>query len=192
MELRELRTSLFGFKKKDVCEYMARLRSELVENLEEDRENDKRTILDLEQRNAELNECISKLSAEKERLLAENAEKERIISALEEDSESANGESTQSANTQAESGCAEAADIIFEAKQFADSLRGKAEKENEELRRENAEYHNRVKNELSQCKSAVGDLRGKIAKTLKDIDADLSKKEDSIAELERKLEIQDI
>ena len=192
MELRELRTSLFGFKKKDVCEYMARLRSELVENLEEDRENDKHTILDLEQRNAELNDCISKLSAEKERLLAENAEKERIISALEEDFESANGENTQSANTQAESGCAEAADIIFEAKQFADSLRDKAEKENENLRRENAEYHNRVKNELSQCKSAVGDLRGKIAKTLKDIDADLSKKEDSIAELERKLEIKDI
>ncbi len=74
MELKDLRTALFGFNKNDVCEYISQL-NYIYEQKEEQKIKEQRAVLEeLNRKNEELNDYASRLNQENTELKRINDE----------------------------------------------------------------------------------------------------------------------
>ncbi len=74
MELKDLRNALFGFNKNDVCEYISQL-NYIYEQKEEQKIKEQRAVLEeLNRKNAELNDYVSRLNQENTELKRINDE----------------------------------------------------------------------------------------------------------------------
>ncbi len=88
MELKNLRTALFGFNKNDVCEYIAEL-NHIYEQKEEQKNKDKREAMkELNRKNEELNDCSSRLNQENTELKRVNDELRKKLALADADMES--------------------------------------------------------------------------------------------------------
>ena len=79
MELKDLRTALFGFKKSDVCEYISQL-NDIYERREAQKSQEQQETMEaLNQKNEELNDCASRLNQENTELKRRNDELQKKI-----------------------------------------------------------------------------------------------------------------
>lgn len=82
MEIGQLKTSLFGFSKEDVYDYIAQRGVDMDTRLKEAREKDAAAAAELRERNSALENDNSRLIRENSRLLKAVEEKDELISSL--------------------------------------------------------------------------------------------------------------
>lgn len=82
MQLKDLKTSLFGFNKNDVCEYISQLNAEYEQKQEQIKKEQSNTLAELNQKNEELNNTVSSLSQENTELIREKESLQKRVSAF--------------------------------------------------------------------------------------------------------------
>ncbi len=76
MELKNLRTALFGFNKKDVCEYIAQLNEEFLRKLDAEKEKRESEAAQLQARLDSYRGYIEKIRDDVTRMLQNDEEQE--------------------------------------------------------------------------------------------------------------------
>lgn len=180
MELKNIKRGLFGFKASGVLEYVSELNRICSEKVEEER-REKQTSLDtLNQKNEELNNRLSGLESENDKLKKQLAEQEEKLAEL-----SAQNEELKS-NTNAQKAVeAEVADILTDARHFAQSLREKAMKENEDFRLENQKNNEAEQQRLAAYAKEVSEIKTAIDSVLTEAKLGLEKAEEAMAVLKK-------
>ena len=186
VELKNLRTTLFGFGKKDVCEYIAQLNEEFSRKLNE---VNKRKNSDAKQLQSKLDELENekiRLEAEKDELQNQIDENEEIISGLKKSLESMKEE-----NLGIRRNSDEVTDILLDVKNFANSLREKAILENDVMRRKNREHNQEIQTRLTAYKSDIGKIHENIIKMLQNMDDSLNQTTAELSAMQEKFDIED-
>lgn len=88
MQLKEMKTSLFGFNKNDVYEYISQLNSVCERKVQQAKEEQRESINTLNRKNEELNDSISALSQK-------NADLKREADCLRENADKANAKAEE-------------------------------------------------------------------------------------------------
>ncbi len=161
MELKDIKTGLFGFKKADVYEYISELNyvcADKIAKCDKDRHND---LENMSIKNEELNNAIVCLETDKDLLLRQIEEKDAVISELRAEICSLK-ESYKNDQGKRDT----IADVIIEAKKFADELRTKAIAENEELQKKSRIAFEARKSELDEYSRKIASLKDAIVSTL--------------------------
>ncbi len=182
MDLQGLKTGLFGFKKKDVCEYISQMNDELGKRLSIEKEKDNATIAELKSKieslSAENSGLKSEIETEKSALNDKLSEKDAIIASLENKIDELKNE-----NIEAHRKNDEVAEIILDARSFANGLREKAIAENDEMCRMNDERNRKLQDRLSSYESEIEKIRWNIQRMLKNMDGQLGDTADDIMTL---------
>ena len=182
MELKSLKTTLFGFSKKDVCEYIAQLNEEFSRKLREANEGKEKENGSIKQLQARL----EKLETENSRLQSELAEKEATIEKLKKSLEDMEDDTLEISKNKAE-----VADILLDVKNFANSLREKAISENNAMRRKNLEYNQEIQGRLTAYKSYVEKIHEDIVTMLQNMDDSLKLTTAELSARQEKFDIED-
>lgn len=179
MELNNMKSGLFGFKKSSVYEYIAdlnRVCSQKVEDAKKDRQS---TISELNAKNTELREKLMCLEGENDVLKREITEKEALIKKLTEENENYRTD-TDKQLALAE----EIAAMLAEAKEFARILREKSIRENEAFIEENRRKNELEKARLAEYSRKVSRVKNEISSVLEETETKLSIAEGKISALE--------
>lgn len=189
MELKEMRTALWGFRKQDVCEYIASLSEELNAQLQAEKEKNRQLQAD-EQENQQtvdqtsadierLNDEITRLNEELAALRQDNAEKEAAAAHWEKTAAALREE-----NQTLRSEKARIADVLLDAKVFAKELRANAIAENEEFRQKNCQANQEIQEQLALYQNRVEQARKHLAALLQGIDGTLASAAEGLKELQ--------
>lgn len=167
MELKKLKKSFFGFEKNSVFEYISELNRICSEKVDNEREESRALLDGLNQKNAELSDKLICLETENSELKKQLREKEEFIANL-----TAQIENRKNAPDE-KSVEAEVADILTEAKRFAKTLREKAVKENDELRRENQKNNEAERQRIAVYSAEISKIKSMIDAVLSEANTGL-------------------
>ena len=84
MELKDLRTGLFGFNKNDVCEYLSQLNNIYEQKQQQKNLEQRKMLAELSEKNEELGNTASRLSQENTELQRANDALQKDLSALQQ------------------------------------------------------------------------------------------------------------
>lgn len=178
MEIRELKSGLFGFRKQSVYEYISQLNRTCSEKVEEARRDKLAALSELSQKNEELNNRVIRLEGENDALRRDRTEKEALISSLNEQIKQLQ-ERTQKSPSD------EIAEIIAEARVFAAGLREKAIIESKAMRVELNRKNDEARLRLATYERSIAEIRAAIDSILENTKERLSETENKISEIER-------
>lgn len=151
MEIRELKSGLFGFRKRSVYEYISQLNRTCSEKVEEARQDKFATLSELGRKNEELNNRVIRLEGENDALMRERTEKEALISSLNEQIKQLQARTQKSPSD-------EIAEIIAEARVFAAGLREKAILESEAMRVEINRKNDEARLRLAAYERSIAEI----------------------------------
>lgn len=174
MEIKELKTSLFGFNKNTVYEYITDLNKTCSDKVEKVKAENKAAVGELSKKNEELNEKNAVLENQISILKREISEKDKLIEKLKADEDE---------RKIAEEGVA---DVLLEAKKFGEVLRQKANEENEKMREENKKANRREQERIEKYSAEISEVKKLIRSILSDTQEKLTQAESEISELKRK------
>lgn len=174
MEIKELKSSLFGFKKNTVYEYIANLNKTCSDKVEKVKAEKKAAVSELSKKNEDLNEKNAVLENQISVLNREISEKDKLIATLKEDTD------------ERKIAEREVADILLEAKKFGETLRQKANEENMKMREENRQANQREQERIEKYSAEISEVKKLIRSILKDTHEKLTQAESEISELKRK------
>ncbi len=178
MELTQIKTSVFGYKKLEVCQYISEINelhaSELEAASAENAElNDKlesaeKSIISEKNTNAELSAEIQRLTEELRASLSKNAELEERIESLE----------LESANYREKSAAISTA--IINAEKCAVAVLDEANAKAEDMISDAVSKVDFQTGRMTAAKEYIAELRRAISDTLKKMDAELAEAENGI------------
>ncbi len=180
MELKDIKSGFFGFNKNSVIEYISQLNHLCAENTEKARLEKAEALAELSKTNEKLNNRVSVLESEvdvlKKQLLERESEIERI-----------NGENEQLKNDVDKKKAVESevAEILTEARNFAQSMREKTIRENEVLRLENQRINDAEKQKLTNYRKNIENVKTVIDSILQTAKTELCQAEEKIDALEK-------
>lgn len=82
MQLKDLKTSLFGFNKNDVCEYISQLNAVYEQKEQQIQQEQQEIIGELNQKNENLNNTVASLSQENTELVREKEAQQKKAACL--------------------------------------------------------------------------------------------------------------
>ena len=94
MELNDLKGALFGFKKHDVCEYIAQINTEFSAKLAEERKEYQQTLEELSAKNEKLYQELVCTATENDELRRERARYKKMLADLQKEMENLKREQT--------------------------------------------------------------------------------------------------
>ena len=94
MELNDLKGALFGFKKHDVCEYIAQINTEFSAKLAEERKEYQQTLEELSAKNEKLYQELVCTATENDELRRERARYKKMLADLQKEMENLKQEQT--------------------------------------------------------------------------------------------------
>lgn len=166
MELIDLRVGMMGFNKNDVCEYISELNNNFSDQLSSQKRESERSLAHMNEKNEELNSSIVRLETEKDELNRKLEKKDEVIAQLQSEIEQIKkqiSDERQKHNS--------IADILLDAKDFADGLRAKAVSENEALRQENLKEYNAERKRISEYRERVDKVKSTLIEALRSMEA---------------------
>lgn len=178
MELKDLKTGFFGYKKGRVCRYISELNSTFGEKLSRQKEESGAIIERLGDKNEELNARVMLLESEKDALRHKNEQLEKTVSEL----SARIGELTGQIRDE-KLKCGDISGILLEAKLFADNLRHKSEEENEIFRSENRRLYESEQRRLYEYGKQVALVKENLLQALRSMDGCLNDMEGKISNL---------
>lgn len=113
MELKDLKSGMFGFKKNSVYEYISELNRICSANVEEVKQEKLSALADLSKKNEELNNKVVCLESENDSYKKEIFEKTKLIAELTEENEKLKNDMDKRKAVEAE-----VADILAEARKL--------------------------------------------------------------------------
>lgn len=152
--IEKFKTSLFGYSKREVCEYISKASDELTSKHNSQKK-------ELEDKIQSLQEEIAKLTQDK-------GEAEKKIEALELKLKQATDDNSK------------VSEIIMDARRFADELKNKATEQNKIEMEENSKRNAAVESSIKKCKDEVDSIRAFIRKILRDTDTELEQIEQKL------------
>ena len=180
----ELKTGLFGigYSKKSVCEYIAYLNrgyeERIAEKLGEKEAECKKKVAETQAECDKLRGENASLSEENEGLRTEVSELREKCALLEEEVASLEKE-----NASLRKKSDDVADILADAKNFANMLRAKASEENEEYRRANRERNDAERARLEAYGHKVDRIRSDVVTMLRGMEMSLGEMTAGISKL---------
>ena len=178
MELKDLKTGFFGYKKGRVCRYISELNSTFGEKLTRQKEESGAIIERLGDKNEELNARVMLLESEKDALRHKNEQLEKTVYEL----SARIGELTGQIRDE-KLKCGDISGILLEAKLFADNLRHKSEEENEIFRSENRRLYESEQRRLYEYGKQVALVKENLLQALRSMDGCLNDMEEKISDL---------
>lgn len=178
MELKDLKTGFFGYKKGRVCRYISELNSTFGEKLTRQKEESGAIIERLGDKNEELNARVMLLESEKDALRHKNEQLEKTVSELSARIDELTGQIRDEKLK-----CGDISGILLEAKLFADNLRHKAEEENEIFRSENRRLYENEQRRLYEYGKQVSLVKENLLQALRSMDGCLNDMEGKISNL---------
>lgn len=194
----ELKTGLFGigYSKKSVCEYIAYLNrgyeERLAEKLGEKEAEYEKASAEAEEKCESLRGENSTLSEENEELRTEVSELREKCASLEDGGKSLSEKlalleeevaSLEKENASLRKKSDDVADILADAKNFANMLRAKASEENEEYRRANRERNDAERARLEAYGHKVDRIRSDVVTMLRGMEMSLGEMTAGISKL---------
>lgn len=197
MEKLNLKKGLFGYTENSVLEYIKTISNELKSRIDKLSDENK-TLLEKcsqfeEERNSVKNNTdkllyeIDSLSKENERLKADNVQLGKQIETLTSSLEEASGDKFDY-----EKGQNDLADVMLEAKRFANDLKQKSEDEYNRQKAENDEKINREKQRIAKYVSDIDELCGILHTVCDNFGKDLENKKTDLNAVLNKLSNIDI
>lgn len=197
MEKLNLKKGLFGYTESSVLEYIKTISCELklrIDKLSEENKTllEKHSQLEEESNSAKseankLSDEINSLSEENNRLKSEKAELEKQIELLTAKLSEADGEKLDY-----EKGQNDLADVMLEAKRFANNLKKQSEDEYKRQKAENEEKINCEKQRIEKYVSEIDSLCGTLHKVCDNFGKDLENKKTDLSSILSKLNNIDI
>ena len=197
MEKLNLKKGLFGYTESSVLEYIKTISCELklrIDKLSEENKTllEKHSQLEAENNSAKseankLSDEINSLSEENNRLKSEKAELEKQIELLTAKLSEADGEKLDY-----EKGQNDLADVMLEAKRFANNLKKQSEDEYKRQKAENEEKINCEKQRIEKYVSEIDSLCGTLHKVCDNFGKDLENKKTDLSSILSKLNNIDI
>lgn len=176
MELTDLKSGIFGFKKEDVCEYISELNNVCSQKIENAKNESQDILKELSEKNEKLNIEILNAQTEIDNLKREIEKRDEAILTLKKEASR-----LKSLADERKQGETAVSDILLEAKQFAFSLREKAKAENEALKAENRKAYEQESKKLQEysekinaVKDAIAEILGSTQNKLIDIESEIS------------------
>ncbi len=197
MEKLNLKKGLFGYTESSVLEYIKTISCELklrIDKLSEENKTllEKHSQLESESNYAKseankLSDEINSLSEENNRLKSDKAELEKQIELLTAKLSEADGEKLDY-----EKGQNDLADVMLEAKRFANNLKKQSEDEYKRQKAENEEKINCEKQRIEKYVSEIDSLCGTLHKVCDNFGKDLENKKTDLSSILSKLNNIDI
>ena len=197
MEKLNLKKGLFGYTESSVLEYIKTISCELklrIDKLSEENKTllEKHSQLESESNSAKseankLSDEINSLSEENNRLKSDKAELEKQIELLTAKLSEADGEKLDY-----EKGQNDLADVMLEAKRFANNLKKQSEDEYKRQKAENEEKINCEKQRIENYVSEIDSLCGTLHKVCDNFGKDLENKKTDLSSILSKLNNIDI
>lgn len=197
MEKLNLKKGLFGYTESSVLEYIKTISCELklrIDKLSEENKTllEKHSQLESESNSAKseankLSDEINSLSEENNRLKSDKAELEKQIELLTAKLSEADGEKLDY-----EKGQNDLADVMLEAKRFANNLKKQSEDEYKRQKAENEEKINCEKQRIEKYVSEINSLCGTLHKVCDNFGKDLENKKTDLSSILSKLNNIDI
>lgn len=197
MEKLNLKKGLFGYTESSVLEYIKTISCELklrIDKLSEENKTllEKHSQLESESNSAKseankLSDEINSLSEENNRLKSDKAELEKQIELLTAKLSEADGEKLDY-----EKGQNDLADVMLEAKRFANNLKKQSEDEYKRQKAENEEKINCEKQRIEKYVSEIDSLCGTLHKVCDNFGKDLENKKTDLSSILSKLNNIDI
>ncbi len=197
MEKLNLKKGLFGYTESSVLEYIKTISCELklrIDKLSEENKTllEKHSQLEAESNSAKseankLSDEINSLSEENNRLKSDKAELEKQIELLTAKLSEADGEKLDY-----EKGQNDLADVMLEAKRFANNLKKQSEDEYKRQKAENEEKINCEKQRIEKYVSEIDSLCGTLHKVCDNFGKDLENKKTDLSSILSKLNNIDI
>ena len=197
MEKLNLKKGLFGYTESSVLEYIKPISCELklrIDKLSEENKTllEKHSQLEAESNSAKseankLSDEINSLSEENNRLKSDKAELEKQIELLTAKLSEADGEKLDY-----EKGQNDLADVMLEAKRFANNLKKQSEDEYKRQKAENEEKINCEKQRIEKYVSEIDSLCGILHKVCDNFGKDLENKKTDLSSILSKLNNIDI
>lgn len=197
MEKLNLKKGLFGYTESSVLEYIKTISCELklrIDKLSEENKIllEKHSQLEEESNSAKseankLSDEINSLSEENNRLKSDKAELEKQIELLTAKLSEADGEKLDY-----EKGQNDLADVMLEAKRFANNLKKQSEDEYKRQKAENEEKINCEKQRIEKYVSEIDSLCGTLHKVCDNFGKDLENKKTDLSSILSKLNNIDI
>ena len=197
MEKLNLKKGLFGYTESSVLEYIKTISCELklrIDKLSEENKTllEKHSQLEEESNSAKseankLSDEINSLSEENNRLKSDKAELEKQIELLTAKLSEADGEKLDY-----EKGQNDLADVMLEAKRFANNLKKQSEDEYKRQKAENEEKINCEKQRIEKYVSEIDSLCGTLHKVCDNFGKDLENKKTDLSSILSKLNNIDI
>ncbi len=182
MDLKEIKSSIFGFNKNNVYEYISELNRICSEKVEEARKEKNSSLSSLTRKNEELNNKLVCMESEIDMLKKQLLEKEELIAQLSDGSDISRKNIEIGSNDESA-----ALDIIKDAREFAKQLREKAVKENEAFRAENQRNNEAEKRKLAEYKRSIAEIKASVNAVLSEAKNGLEKAEEKIIVFENKV-----
>lgn len=179
MELHEIKKSLFGFKKDSVFEYIAELNRACADKTEEVRREKAAALAELSRTNTELNDRLVSLELERDALKKQLAERERTLDGLRCENEQLKSDTDTRQTVEKE-----VAEILTEARSFAQTIREKTVREDEAVRLENRKARDAEARRLAEYRQSVSDVKALLDSVLNAAKGGLAQVEAEIAALE--------
>lgn len=180
MELKNIKKSFFGFNKNSVMEYISDLNRACAEKAESLRLEKTEALSELNRTNEELNNKISAFEIEIDALKKQLLEAENEINRLNGENEHLKNDVNTKKAVESE-----VAEILTEARNFAQSVNEKTIRENEALRLENQRAYAAEKQRLTQYRKNVENVKAVIDSVLKSAKAELEQAEEKINTVEK-------
>lgn len=197
MEKLNLKKGLFGYTESSVLEYIKTISCELklrIDKLSEENKTllEKHSQLEAESNSTKseankLSDEINSLSEENNRLKSDKAELEKQIELLTAKLSEADGEKLDY-----EKGQNDLADVMLEAKRFANNLKKQSEDEYKRQKAENEEKINCEKQRIEKYVSEIDSLCGTLHKVCDNFGKDLENKKTDLSSILSKLNNIDI
>ena len=197
MEKLNLKKGLFGYTESSELEYIKTISCELklrIDKLSEENKTllEKHSQLEAESNSAKseankLSDEINSLSEENNRLKSDKAELEKQIELLTAKLSEADGEKLDY-----EKGQNDLADVMLEAKRFANNLKKQSEDEYKRQKAENEEKINCEKQRIEKYVSEIDSLCGTLHKVCDNFGKDLENKKTDLSSILSKLNNIDI
>lgn len=180
MELKDIKKSFFGFNKNSVMNYISELNHICAEKTESLQIEKNTALSELSQTNEKLNSKISSLEVEIDALKKELLKSENEIECLKHENEQIKNDFDTKKAVESE-----VAEILTEARNFAQSMREKTIHENELLRLENQKIYNAEKEKLEKYRENIRNVKTVIDSILKDTKTELEQQEEIINVVEK-------
>lgn len=192
MEISDFKKGLFGYKKRDVFEYISELNRRFDRQQSDSKTEYDRIQGELNKKNEELNLTAARLTEDNSALSAELERERAKTAALSAELEQTRAETSalkahaeelksalQKRNSEEES----VSNILAEVKLFAENLRAKAVAEDEAVRRENRMRDEAEKAKLAVYAKQVAQVRESVRRALDEMDGKAAELENRISNL---------